>query len=76
MNRPARFTRRDVLRTAAGAGATYAALAGLPSWFVDEVMAQDAPKEPKSANDLPAVALIGGGGRGRAAPRDRPVEVG
>jgi predicted dehydrogenase len=70
MNHPRRFTRRDVLRTAAGAGATYAALAGLPSWFVEEVMAQDAPKEPKSANDLPAVALIGAGGRGRGDAAD------
>jgi predicted dehydrogenase len=70
MNHPRRFTRRDVLRTGAGAGAAYAALAGLPSWFVEEVMAQDAPKEPKSANDLPAVALIGCGGRGRGDATD------
>jgi predicted dehydrogenase len=66
MNRTRRFTRRDVLRTAAGAGAAYAALAGLPSWFGEEVLAQDAPAEPKCANDLPAVALVGGGGRGRS----------
>jgi predicted dehydrogenase len=66
MNRHPRPTRRHVLKTAAGTGIAAAAAASLPLWYVRELLGQDAPKEPKSANDLPALALVGCGGRGRS----------
>ena len=66
MNRPALRTRRELIKTAAG----LAAAAALPAWYVEEVLAQDAPREPKSLNDLPNVALIGCGGRGRGVVKE------
>ena len=58
-----RPTRRDWMKTTAGLTAT----AALPSWFASEVLAQvqDAPKPPTSPSDLPSIALVGCGGRGR-----------
>ena len=47
-----------------------AASAALPSWFLEEVMAQDAPAAPRSQNDLPAIALVGCGGRGRGVAKE------
>ena len=64
-----RHSRRDLLRTSLG----FAAAAGLPAWWVDEVMAQDAAAAaaaPASPNDMPGVALIGCGGRGRGDAKD------
>ena len=66
MNRPALHTRRHLIKTAAG----FAAAATLPGWYLEEVLAQDAPVEPKSPNDLPNVALIGCGGRGRGVAKE------
>src|SRR5262245_40552413 len=42
-----------------------AAAATLPAWFVDECHAEPDPKEPKSPNDKPGIALVGCGGMGR-----------
>jgi predicted dehydrogenase len=40
-------------------------LAGLPRWYADEVLAQDAKEPSKSPNDRPGVLLVGCGGMGR-----------
>ena len=56
---PFSISRLDFLRSSAivSAGAV------LPAWF--EAQAADAPALPRSANDRPAIALIGCGGMGR-----------
>ena len=59
-------TRRNLLKGAAALGIT----AALPTWYLQEVLGQDAPREPKSANDLPTIALIGCGGRGRGVAKE------
>ena len=60
------ISRRNALKGAAVFGAT----SMLPTWYRDEVLAQDAPAQPKSLNDLPAVALVGCGGRGRGVAQE------
>jgi predicted dehydrogenase len=55
------FSRREILK-AGGAGF---ALAGLPRWYADEALAQDA-QMPKSPNERPGILLVGCGGMGRA----------
>ena len=65
MIRSSRPTRRDVFRTAAGIAGGVAATAALPEWFAREVMAQEAPDAGQGGGDLPLVALVGCGGRGR-----------
>src|SRR5438552_10462807 len=59
-------TRRSMLK---GAAALVTA-AAMPAWYLEEVLAQDAPRAPRSANDTPSFALIGCGGRGRGDARD------
>jgi len=54
-------SRRGLLR-AAGA---CAALASLPTWFIEETLDAAEPDPAASASDKPNVALIGCGGRGR-----------
>ena len=56
----AKLSRRRFLRNSA----VLSAAATLPSWFVEESRAADATR-PRSANDQPAVGLIGCGGMGR-----------
>ncbi len=56
-----RFSRREILK----AGAAGFALAGLPRWYADEVLAQ-APQTPSnSPNERPGILLVGCGGMGR-----------
>jgi predicted dehydrogenase len=57
----ARFSRREVLK----AGATGLALAGLPHWYADEALGQEAKAPSKSPNERPGVLLVGCGGMGR-----------
>src|SRR5438552_15121867 len=59
-------TRRSMQK---GAAALVTA-AAMPAWYLEEVLAQDAPRAPRSANDTPTFALIGCGGRGRGDARD------
>ena len=59
--KPSRSTRRHLLKS----GLAFGAVAALPNWYLEEVLAQDAPAQPKSANDKPGIALVGCGGRGR-----------
>jgi predicted dehydrogenase len=56
-----RWTRRDVLRSAA----TATALATLPNWFLEACPSQVVAGE-KSPNERPRIALIGCGGMGTA----------
>jgi predicted dehydrogenase len=76
MNRSRSISRRHVLKSGLALGAT----AALPSWFAEELLAQAAPATPKGPNDMPGIALVGCGGRGRgilkeAAPFGRVVAV-
>jgi predicted dehydrogenase len=66
MNHRTPPSRRSVLKGAAA----FAAAAAMPAWYAEELLAQDAPAVPKSANDIPTYALIGCGGRGRSDARD------
>jgi predicted dehydrogenase len=59
---PIHFSRREILK----ASAAGFALAGLPRWYGEEVLAQDEPAKSKSPNERPGVLLIGCGGMGRA----------
>ena len=59
-------TRRSVLRGAAA----FAAASALPAWYLEEVLAQGQPQQPKSPNDTPTFALVGCGGRGRGIARE------
>jgi predicted dehydrogenase len=64
-----RTTRRSFLRSSAA----IAAATGLPSWFARGIEAQQTtPTVAKAltANDLPACALIGCGGRGRGIAKE------
>lgn len=54
-------SRRSILRSAMAT----AALASLPQWAVEEILAQEKTVARPSANDQPGVALIGCGGQGR-----------
>jgi predicted dehydrogenase len=56
------FSRREILK----AGAAGFALAGLPRWYADELLAQDAQSPSKSPNERPGILLVGCGGMGRA----------
>jgi predicted dehydrogenase len=47
------------------ASAAGIALAGLPRWYADEVLAQDAKEPSKSPNERPGILLVGCGGMGR-----------
>ena len=60
------ISRRNVLKSAAALGIASA----LPTWYLEEVLAQDVPQQPKSSNDLPAIALVGCGGRGRGVAQE------
>jgi predicted dehydrogenase len=60
------ISRRSVLKGAAAFGAASV----LPAWYLEEVLGQDKPAQPKSPNDLPAIALIGCGGRGRGVAQE------
>src|SRR5688572_27063686 len=55
------FSRRELLK----AGAAGFALAGLPRWYADEALAQDAQAPPDSPNERPGILLVGCGGMGR-----------
>ena len=55
------ISRRRALQGVAG----LAAASTLPWWFAEEVLAQDKPQQPRSANDKPNLALVGCGGMGR-----------
>ncbi len=57
-----RFSRREILK----AGAAGFALAGMPRWYADELLAQDAQPPSKSPNERPGILLVGCGGMGRA----------
>jgi predicted dehydrogenase len=57
-----KFSRREIFK----ASAAGLALAGLPRWYADEALAQDAAGNTKSPNDRPRVLLVGCGGMGRA----------
>src|SRR5262245_43617528 len=54
-------TRRRFLGCSVAVGASLA----LPRWFVEELRGQPTAKAPESANDQPALALVGCGGQGR-----------
>ncbi len=56
-----RFSRREALK----AGAAGFALAGLPRWYANELLAQDTQAPSKSPNERPGILLIGCGGMGR-----------
>jgi hypothetical protein len=56
------FSRREALK----AGALGFGLAGLPRWYADEALAQDARPPSKSPNERPGILLVGCGGMGRA----------
>jgi predicted dehydrogenase len=56
-----RFSRREVLR----ASAAGIALAGLPRWYANELLAQNTQEPSKSPNERPGILLIGCGGQGR-----------
>ncbi len=61
------FSRRSFIRRCSAA----AAATGLPLWFIERELAfAQEPAKPLSANDRPAVALIGCGGMGRQDARD------
>jgi predicted dehydrogenase len=62
MTAPYAFSRRTLFKSTAA----IAAAAALPVWFTEELLGQSAPQAPKSPNDLPAIALVGCGGRGRS----------
>lgn len=64
--KPIRTSRRSFLQSAAA----LAAASTLPKWFIDECAAQAPSATPKSANDLPGIALIGCGNRGRGVAKD------
>ena len=55
------INRRFFIKT----GATLAAGAALPAWFIEESRLFAAEAPPPSANDKPNIALIGCGGQGR-----------
>jgi predicted dehydrogenase len=59
-------SRRQLLKGAATLGIA----AALPSWYLEEVLGQDRPQEPRSANNVPTFALVGCGGRGRSDAHD------
>jgi predicted dehydrogenase len=55
-------SRRSVLKSGLAAGA----LASLPAWFAEQVLAESVPTAaPKSPNDKPGIGLVGCGGRGQ-----------
>jgi predicted dehydrogenase len=56
------FTRREILK----AGAAGFTLAGLPRWYADEALAQQAQAPSESPNEGPGILLVGCGGMGRA----------
>ena len=58
--RPHSASRRQLLKSGLALGAA----AALPAWYRDEVLAQDAPAQPKSPNDRLGIGLVGCGGRG------------
>jgi myo-inositol 2-dehydrogenase / D-chiro-inositol 1-dehydrogenase len=60
------FSRRRALQGVAG----LAAGSLLPAWFAEQALAADKPQEPRSANDMPGVALVGCGGRGRGVAKE------
>src|SRR3954470_12012356 len=55
------LSRRSVLKSGLAAGA----LASLPAWFAEQVLAESVPAQPKSPNDTPGIGLVGCGGRGQ-----------
>src|SRR4029079_14942642 len=59
-----RFSRRSFVQSAAAV----AAATTLPSWFIAQTARAKAPT--LAANDKPAIALIGCGGRGKAVMRE------
>ena len=65
---PDRYTasRRAFIKSAA----FLTAASTIPKWFVEECAAAPAEKLPTSVNDLPGIALIGCGGRGRGVAKD------
>lgn len=58
-------TRRRFLQ----AGLVGAAWAGLPAWYLSEILDSAAAQEPRSPNDRPGILLIGCGGQGRGDAR-------
>jgi predicted dehydrogenase len=60
------MNRRKFLQSATLAGAA----TSLPGWFLAEAANAPKPHVPRSANDRPAIALIGCGGMGRADARN------
>ena len=66
MTAPMNPSRRRLFKTAAAFGAA----AALPTWFAEELLGQPAPQAPTGANDKPAFALIGCGGRGRSIAKE------
>jgi predicted dehydrogenase len=59
-------SRRHFLRSSAA----LAAATGLPLWFAEESLAQNAPPSLSSPNDRPRIAWIGCGGRGSGIIRE------
>src|SRR5690349_17394160 len=55
------YSRRNVLKS----GLALGALAGLPAWFAEQIVAESVPSVPKSPNDKPGIGVVGCGGRGR-----------
>jgi predicted dehydrogenase len=62
-------SRRSVLK-AGTAAAVGVGGASLPAWFIEQLRAEPAPAQPRSANDTPGIALVGCGGRGRGDAKD------
>lgn len=58
---PRKPTRRKFLKTAAAT----ATASTLPRWFTEEAEAAEPKDVPRAANERPALALVGCGGRGR-----------
>lgn len=61
-----RSDRRHFLKTSAA----ITAASTLPRWFLEEAQAAEKSNAPPPANDQPAVALIGCGGRGRGIAKE------
>lgn len=66
MNASRRATRRQILKS----GLALASVSALPDWYLEEVLAQDAPAQPKSPNARPGVGLVGCGGRGHGIAKE------
>src|SRR3954454_20113303 len=66
MHRARSLSRRHLLQSGMAIGAA----ATLPGWFLEQVLAEPAAAQPKSANDKPGIGLVGCGGRGQSVIKE------